>query len=66
MEEKGFRIVKCPNRKCPKKIKINITEKNYGKNGRVTCLGCGEIFTVKIPVPENNASFMYITNDVYV
>lgn len=49
--EKGFRMVKCPNRECPKKIRIKVSERNYGKKGKIICPKCKEVFMVTIPVP---------------
>ena len=45
--------MKCPC--CKKRIRIRITERQYGKRLKITCVlknkGCGEVFTVTIPVP---------------
>lgn len=54
--EKGFRLVRCPN--CPGKIKISITEKQYGHTLLVTYPKCGAKCRVKIPhpAPDNKKS----------
>jgi hypothetical protein len=57
MEEKGFRIVECPN--CGLKHRIEITEADYGKTGTVKCKNtptCRTTFRVTIPTPPVNPS----------
>jgi uncharacterized protein YbaR (Trm112 family) len=51
MEEKGFRIVQCPECKC--KLRLKITEKQYGKTLEVTCPKCKTKCRTKIPVPAD-------------
>lgn len=55
-KEKGFRLVQCPN--CPVKIRITITEKQYGHTLLVTCPKCGAKCRVTIPhpAPDNKKS----------
>lgn len=47
----GYRHVKCPG--CLRKLRIKISEKDFGKNVTVICpdLKCGTRMRVNIPVP---------------
>lgn len=47
--EKGFREVRCAE--CKAKLKIPITEKDYGQKLRRRCPKCKTVFIVFIPVP---------------
>ncbi len=52
--EKGFRTVQCSG--CPVKLRIPISEKDYGETKKIRCPKCGTIGRVKIPHPASEAS----------
>ncbi len=49
--EKGFRLVKCPGLDCPVTLRLNVSEKNYGKTIEATCPRCGAKCRTTIPKP---------------
>jgi len=47
--EKGFRLVQCPS--CSTKLRLSISEKQYGKTLEVTCPKCHTKCRTTIPIP---------------